>query len=54
MSGTDNNHDLAVTVTDDHPVHYHQTFMNDCKIASGTDLKLSPKNAQFKNLNSNP
>ena len=40
----------AVTVTDDHPVHYHQTFLNERNLAAGTGLKLFLNNAQFKIL----
>ena len=41
---------LLITVTDGHPVHYHQTFLKGREIAAGTNLKLSLKNAQFKIL----
>ena len=39
-----------VIVKDAHPVHYHETFLNDCKIAAGNVLKLTFKTAQFKIL----
>ena len=38
----------AVTVTVDHPVYYHQTFLNEGNLAASTGLKLLLKNAQFK------
>ena len=61
MSDIDDNHiwlyildSMTGAVTNDHLVHYHQTFMNDIKVAAGIDLKLSLKNAPFKILKSNP
>ena len=57
MNDIDDNHmclrmhgSATVTVTDDHPVHYHYPFSNDSEIAADTGLKLSLKNAQFKIL----
>ena len=44
----------AVTVTDDHPVHYHQTFLNEHKLTAGIALTLVLKNAQFKILTMAP